>query len=99
MSKGLDELKAMCERCHRHIQEQPSKGMLPHKECPWRHISNDYCDEYETVRKNLMALEIIKATGILAVFETIGNERTLETMLDKVKLTKENYDLLKEVLS
>ena len=57
-----------------------------------------FLGEIITIEKELKAFEIIKATGILAVFETIGNERTLETMFDKVKLTKENYDLLKEVL-
>ena len=69
------------------------------------HLLDTYTDDqnfdyscYISIEKKLKALEIIKATGILAVFETIGNERTLETMLDKVKLTKENYDLLKEVL-
>lgn len=50
---ALKALELMCERCHREIQAQPSKGNLPHKECPFRHISNDYCEEYETVRKAL----------------------------------------------
>ena len=47
-----EALEAMCERCHKNIQSQPSKEDLPHKECPFRHISNDYCEEYETVRKD-----------------------------------------------
>lgn len=46
-------LKAMCENCHRNIQAQPSKGDLPHKECPFRHISNDYCEEYDIVKEAL----------------------------------------------
>lgn len=48
-----EALEAMCERCHKNIQSQPSKGDFPHRECPFRHISNDYCEEYETVRKAL----------------------------------------------
>lgn len=164
MSEGLEALNKLCEYCHSCIQRIPSKGDRPFKECPFRHISNDYCEEYETIKKELKVLEtfkhaltieykeqplptidtsvddyifkqikqeytiiqneldqrlrnslkervlknafpkelkallIIKATGILRVFETLGNERTLESMIDSVKLTKEEYDLLKEVL-
>lgn len=52
-----EALEAMCEHCHKIIQSQPSKGDLPHQECPFRHISNDYCEEYETVLKALEAVE------------------------------------------
>ena len=46
-----EALMALCEHCHEAIQAQPSKGDLPRKECPWRHISGDYCEEFEIVRK------------------------------------------------
>ncbi len=55
-----EALKSLCEQCHRNIQAQPSKGYLPHKECPYRHISNDYCEEYETILLALNELERIK---------------------------------------
>lgn len=55
-----EALKAMCECCHRNIQAQPSKGDLPHKECPFRHISNDYCDEYDIVKEALDELDSTK---------------------------------------
>ena len=58
--KGLKALKNLCETCYTHIQEQPSKGDLPHKECPFRHISNDYCGAYESIEKELKALQRIK---------------------------------------
>lgn len=48
-----EALKAMCEDCQRAIQAQPSKGDLPHRECPFRHISNDYCEEYDIVKEAL----------------------------------------------
>lgn len=54
---ALIALKAMCEHCEKLMMEIPSKGDLPHRECPFRHISNDYCDEYETIKKALEAKE------------------------------------------
>ena len=62
-----EALKAMCEHCHRNIQAQPSKGDLPHKECPWRHISNDYCQEYDIVREALDKAE--KQAEILRIIK------------------------------
>lgn len=47
--------------------------------------------------KKLKALEIIKNIGILKPYETSGGQCWLETMCDATKITKENYDLLKEV--
>ena len=49
--------------------------------------------------KKLKALEIIKNIGILRPYETCGGKCWLETMSDATKITKENYELLKEVLS
>ena len=54
--------------------------------------------DYDLIEKELKALEIIKNTGILRPYETIGGKCWLETMCDAIKLTKENYDLLKEIL-
>lgn len=48
-----EALEAMCERCHKNIQSMPSKGYLPHRECPFRHISGDHCEEYDTLKKAL----------------------------------------------
>ena len=51
--------------------------------------------DYEKQKK---ALEIIKNIGILKPYETSGGQCWLETMCDAIKITKDNYDLLKEVL-
>jgi hypothetical protein len=51
---ALEALKEICKHCHEQIQAQKSDGYLPHKECPWRHISNDYCPEYETIKETLI---------------------------------------------
>lgn len=49
--------------------------------------------------KAVRALEIIRNIGILKPYETIGGQCWLETMCDATKITKDNCDLLKEVLS
>lgn len=50
------------------------------------------------IDKQLKALEIIRNIGILRPYETCGGQCWLETMSDATKITKDNYDLLKEVL-
>ena len=52
---------------------------------------------YQTLKKALKALQIIQCTKILHVYETVGGMRFLDTG-ESVCLTKENYEILKEVL-
>lgn len=52
---------------------------------------------WDNALKKLKALEIIKNIGILKPYETIGGQCWLETICDATKITKDNYDLLKEV--
>lgn len=59
-SKELKALESMCEFCHKQIMAQPSKGTLPHKMCPFRHISGDYCEEYDIIKKALEDIDYIK---------------------------------------
>ena len=54
--------------------------------------------QYKIVEKSLKALEIIKAIGVFDVYNDIGGRYYLETRVNEVGLTKDNYDLLKEVL-
>lgn len=51
----------------------------------------------DIIKKELKALEIIRNIGILKPYETIGGQCWLETICDATKITKENYDSLKEV--
>lgn len=53
---------------------------------------------YADIEKELKALETIKNIGILKPYETSGGQCWLEAMCDATKITKDNYDLLKEVL-
>ena len=83
MSKGLETLKHI----RRSFKNLGIKGIPTkyQKEC------------LDTIEKELKALEIIKAIGIIKVYETV-NKYKLETLVDEINLTKENYELLKEVL-
>lgn len=49
-----EALKSMCNHCEKLSIRDGFIG------CPFRNISNDYCEEFETVEKDLEILEIIK---------------------------------------
>lgn len=61
----LEDLKEICINCRNNINQIPSEGDRPYKECPYRGISNDYCEEYETIKKDLEVLEILKRMVIV----------------------------------
>ena len=48
-----EALNTICLECQR------DKGKIQ-VACPFRSISNDYCDEYEQIKKDLEVLEILK---------------------------------------
>ena len=58
-------------------------------------ISNE---EFDTIEQELKALEIIKNALTLHVFETLEGKHFLEAIEDCSGISKDNYDLLKEVL-
>ena len=60
-----EALKQLCENCHNAIQQIPSNGDRPFMECPFRHISGDYCEEYEIVEKALNDYEKLKSLKLL----------------------------------
>ena len=90
---GLEALKNICNHC----EKQMGKRMVA---CPFRSISNEYCEEYETIKNSLKALEIIKDKNVITHFILIWDrEKYNGHLLDsKMKLSKKEYDLLKEVL-
>lgn len=47
--------------------------------------------------KELEALKIIKSMNFIRLYETLGGHFVLELICDEIKMTKENYVLLKEV--
>ena len=49
-----EALKSMCNHCEKLSIRAGFIG------CPYRNISNDYCEEFETIKKDLEVLEILK---------------------------------------
>ena len=49
-----EALKSMCNHCEKLSIRDGFIG------CPFRNISNDYCEEFETIKKDLEVLDIIK---------------------------------------
>lgn len=49
-----EALKSLCNHCEKLSIRDGFIG------CPFRNISNDYCEEFETIEKELKVLEILK---------------------------------------
>ena len=54
--------------------------------------------QFKCIKKELKALEIIKNALTLHVFETLEGKHFLEAIEDCNGISKDNYDLLKEIL-
>lgn len=81
-----EALREMCSTCERHIGEQ-------HKACPFRSISNEFCNEYEKVEKALKKLEYIES---IEKKHTISAVAYMQLIDEKLTLKKEKNDEYKE---
>ena len=96
---SLEALKTMCEECERSLAGRKQL-------CPFRSISNDHCEEYETIERDLKAFKIIVKKRIdIGELYLLSHYRKGEELRFynscrqiKYKLKQEEYDLLKEVL-
>lgn len=74
----IDEaLKKICLECERLMSEKQVA-------CPWRSISNEYCQEYETIKEKLEILDIIENNSIV-----IESNQTLEINVELFKCNQE----------
>ena len=92
-----EALKNICLEC----EKEKGKNKTA---CPFRSISNDYCEEYEKIKNDLEVLEILKkhieinmygtdagdkkAIDIL-IFEDDENFNTINNYISKQKVIKE----------
>ena len=72
-----EALKSMCNHCEKLSIRDGFIG------CPYRCISNDYCEEFEVIKKELEVLDIIK--------ESIKEK--LNEILELCELTEEKYQI------
>ena len=96
-----EALKSMCNHCEKLSIRDGFIG------CPFRNISNDYCEEFEIIKKELKALEIIKTKNVdidyikTCFYDKKGGFKDYNAwavQYENEELTQEEYDLLKEVL-
>lgn len=83
-----EALEAMCNRCHKN---------------QFRNISDDHCEEYETIKKALAkakAFDIIKSKA--AAFELLKDNdlfiRGHANLFTRISLTKDEAKAIKEAL-
>lgn len=101
MPTSIEVLKSMCENCERSLAGRKQL-------CPWRSISNEYCEEYETLEKELKAFSLLKEAYHCKMFYISNTDwkhlKEVKYMIlsgheNKVFfITKEEFNLLKEVL-
>ena len=96
-----EALKSMCNHCEKLSIRDGFIG------CPYRCISNDYCEKFETIEKELKALQIIKTKNVdidyikTCFYDKKGGFKDYNAWVghdDDEELSQEEYDLLKEVL-
>ena len=84
-----EALKSMCNHCEKLSIRDGFIG------CPYRCISNDYCEEFETIKKDLEVLEILKNyIDFYTCRDTDGQSCINIVIHEDVK----NYTIIKEWL-
>lgn len=81
---SLEALRNICYECERHMAISKIR-------CPFRSISNEFCEEYDLIEKDLEILEIIKKHKLLNY--VLKNEKCA----NMYHLSKEEIDLLREI--
>ena len=83
-----EALKSMCNHCEKLSIRDGFIG------CPYRCISNDYCEDFETIKKDLKVLEILK-TYIDYTYRDTDSQSSINIVIhEDVK----NYRIIKEWL-
>lgn len=85
-----EALKNICSKC----EEEKWKNKV---RCPFRSISNDYCEEFETIEKDLEVLKILKEH--VAINKCIYDDTKMSNCIEIVILEGDmNYSKIKEWL-
>ena len=87
---SLEALKNICSKC----EEEKWKNKI---RCPFRSISSDYCEEYETIEKDLEVLKVLKEH--VAINKCIYDDAKMSNCIEIVILECDiNYSKIKEWL-
>ena len=96
-----EALEKLCSKCEEAINKTPTNhkdknGCLigcgyDYQQCPFRTISNDYCDEYEQIKSDLEVLDILKRYFKYRKGEITKEEANMsEKDVGKIKEWREN---------
>ena len=97
--KSKEALKSICLECER----EKGKNKIA---CPFRSISNEYCEEYDTIEKDLDRLESLEKQNELlkkdlkeyqAYIKKGVEDHYKDFMSDYDLLLQENYELNKKL--
>lgn len=70
-----EALKSICLEC----EKEKGKNKTA---CPFRSISNEYCEEYEKIKKDLEVLEILKEHIEINIYGTdAGDKKTVDILI------------------
>ena len=84
-----EALKSMCNHCEKLTIRNGFIG------CPYRDISNDYCEEFETIKKDLKVLEILKTYIDYYTYRDTDSQSSINIVInDDIK----EYTIIKEWL-
>ena len=85
---SLEALRNICYECEK-------KMAINKTRCPFRSISNEFCEEYDLIKKDLEILEILKNESDSK--RIIERDGIVSFHLDMI-LTSDNYNKIKEWL-
>ena len=84
-----EALKSMCNHCEKLSIRDGFIG------CPYRCISNDYCEEFETIKKDLEVLEILKNYIDYFTYRDTDEQSCINIVIPEDVM---NYTIIKEWL-
>lgn len=89
-----EALKKICIECEREM----GKNRVA---CPFRSISNEYCNEYDKVANDLEALDILKRKLVIEIGRDLVNlkeDKEQECDYTCIIVNQQERELLKEML-
>ena len=84
-----EALKSMCNHCEKLSIRNGFIG------CPFRNISNDYCEEFETIKKDLKVLEILKTYIDYYTYRDTDSQSSINIVINE---DVKNYKIIREWL-
>ena len=84
-----EALKSLCNHCEKLSIRNGFIG------CPYRNISNDYCEEFETIKKDLEVLEILKNYIGYFTYRDTDEQSCINIVIPEDVM---NYTIIKEWL-